>query len=73
MYRVKFFSKKLISRNFCDKTVAAKRNFHTCTLHSVEIAAIKSHTVLAKIFVKVAILLKKLIKSKFDEKFFQWD
>ena len=28
--RIKFFSKKLISRNFCDKTVAAKfRNYHT--------------------------------------------
>ena len=32
--RVKFFSKKLISRNFCEKMVAVNfRNFHTCTRH----------------------------------------
>ena len=36
--RVKFFSKKLISRNFCEKMVAVKfRNFHTVhTMHIVQ-------------------------------------
>ena len=41
---VKFFSKTLIWRNFCEKTVAEKfRNFH-----SVKITEIYSHTFLAK-------------------------
>ena len=41
--RVKFFSKKLIWRNFCDKIVAVKfHNFHS-VLHSVKIALTYFH------------------------------
>ena len=59
--RVKFFSKKLISRNFCNKAVAAKfRNFHTVSR--------KLH-----FSVKSAFLPKKLLKSWFHELFFRWE
>ena len=41
-------------------------------MHSVEISEIYSHTILHKKFVKVMLLLKKLLNSWFDE-FFQWE
>ena len=42
-FRVKFFSEKLLSRNFCEKMVAVKfRNFHTVD-NSVEKREIHCH------------------------------
>ena len=41
--------------------------------HSVEITGIHSHAFFDKNFVKVTVLLKKLLNKWFDEFFFQWE
>ena len=62
MYLQSNFYKKMISRNFCVKTVT----------HSVEITKIYSYTFLAKIPSKQR-SQKKVLNRWFDEIFFEWE
>ena len=63
---------------FLSKTIWAEfRNFSTenivCVQHSVKITRIYSHSFFGKNFVKVTLLLKKLLKSWFDEILIWWE
>ena len=66
--------KTLLSRKFCQKSVRLNfYNFHTVNSAQCGNYGNSLSRIFGKNFVKVKILLNKLLKSWFDEIFFRWE